>query len=201
MQTSQGTHPTPRTSRARATAIAALCALFAAAAAHFPAEAAAAAGTKRVVGETSSPTLGRTVLTNRRGLTLYSLSVERHGRFVCKGSCLSLWHPLLVRKGVKPTGPVRLGTVRRPEGRTQVTFRGRPLYSFSGDSKKGEANGEGFRDVGTWHAASPRQSQPSAPPPPSPYPYPESPGTTYPEPSSPTYPETPPPYESPYAAY
>ena len=36
-----------------------------------------------------------------------------------------------------------------------MTFEGRPLYTFDGDSKKGDANGEGFKDVGTWHAATP----------------------------------------------
>lgn len=47
--------------------------------------------------------------------------------------------------------------MKRPDGRRQVTFRGLPLYTFDGDAKKGAANGEGFRDVGTWHAASPRR--------------------------------------------
>jgi predicted lipoprotein with Yx(FWY)xxD motif len=166
----------PRTSRARATAIAVgLCALIAAAAALAPAGA-AAARTKRVVAEQPNETLGLTVLTNLMGRTLYSLSVERHGRFVCTGSCLKVWHPLIVPAGVRPKGPVRLGTVRRPEGRIQVTYKGRPLYRFSGDSKQGEANGEGFKDVGTWHAAStgpiqvPQQPQ-SQPESPSSYPY------------------------------
>lgn len=108
---------------------------------------------KRVVKEAHA--LGHTVLTNNQGLTLYSLSAEKHGRFICTGSCLSTWIPLLVRPGVKPTGPVTLGTIKRPNGKRQVTFKGKPLYAFDGDSRKGEANGEGFKDVGTWHAASP----------------------------------------------
>jgi predicted lipoprotein with Yx(FWY)xxD motif len=146
------------------------------------------------VGEAFSPALGKKVLTNPRGRTLYSLSVELHGRFICVGSCLKLWHPLVVRRGVKPTGPVKLGTTRRPDGRLQVTYKGRPLYSFSGDSKKGQANGEGFKDVGTWHAASLRRTRSSAPSP-SPYPYP---ATAYPEASPPSSPEsTPPPEASP----
>jgi predicted lipoprotein with Yx(FWY)xxD motif len=36
-----------------------------------------------------------------------------------------------------------------------VTFRGAPLYTFYLDHKRGDAGGEGFKDVGTWHAASP----------------------------------------------
>jgi predicted lipoprotein with Yx(FWY)xxD motif len=199
LHASQGIHPTPRKSWARATAIAGLCALLAAAALS-PIRAAAAGGSKRVVAEAQNPTLGKVVLTTRRGLTLYSLSVERHGRFICKGSCLSLWHPLVVRKGVRPTGPVKLGTVRRPDGRTQVTYKGRPLYSFGGDSKKGEANGEGFKDVGTWHAAAVKRAGTSEPQPPSSSPYPESPYMPYPPPEGqPSSPESP--SGSPYPEY
>lgn len=111
---------------------------------------------KRVVGEANSPSLGRTVLTAPNGLTLYSLSVEKNGRFICKGSCLKDWHPLVVAAGVKPTGPVALGTVKRPDnGMRQVTFEGRPLYTFDEDRKKGDAKGQGIKDVGTWHAATP----------------------------------------------
>src|SRR5919198_6502984 len=81
-----------------------------------------ATGSVRVVMTAKNKTLGRTILVNRRGLTLYSLSVERHGRFICKNAaCLSLWTPLVVRKGTKPTGVSGIGTVRRPDGRRQVT--------------------------------------------------------------------------------
>jgi predicted lipoprotein with Yx(FWY)xxD motif len=112
--------------------------------------------TKRVVKEAHSQSLGKTVLTANNGLTLYTLSAEKHGTFICKGSCLKDWHPLVVAKGVTPAGPVALGTIKRPDnGLRQVTFEGRPLYTFDEDTKKGDANGEGFKDVGTWHAATP----------------------------------------------
>lgn len=114
------------------------------------------ATTKRVVKEANSPSLGHTVLTANNGLTLYTLSAETNGRFICKGSCLRDWHPLVVAAGVKPTGPVALGTVKRPDnGMRQVTFEGRPLYTFDADRKKGDAKGQGIKDVGTWHAATP----------------------------------------------
>jgi predicted lipoprotein with Yx(FWY)xxD motif len=98
---------------------------------------------------------GRTLLTTTGGRTLYSLSVETHGKFICTASsgCTAIWHPLTVAAEVVPKGPVKLGTVKRPEGATQVTYRGRPLYAFGGDMKRGQTNGEGLRDVGVWHAA------------------------------------------------
>ena len=113
----------------------------------------AAQPSKRVAAKAQNPGLEETVLTTTKGRTLYSLSVEKKGRFICTGSCLSVWHPLVVPAGVRPVGPVKLGTIERPEGGTQVTYKGRPLYRFGGDGKAGQANGEGIKDVGTWHAA------------------------------------------------
>ncbi len=139
-----------------------------------PPQGLAAKSSKRVAAEAANSTLGKTILTTTKGRTLYSLSVEKNGRFVCTRSCLSVWHPLLVPAGIHPTGPVKLGTIERPEGGTQVTYKGRPLYRFSGDAKAGQANGEGIEDVGTWHAASlPQKAAEPAPQPQpeNPYPY------------------------------
>ncbi len=136
----------------------------------------AAAGAQRsgraVAKKADNAALGKTVLTTTKGRTLYSLSAETKGRFICTGSCLSIWHPLVVKTGVKPIGPVMLGTIERPDGRTQVTYRGRPLYRFGGDTKSGEANGEGIKDVGTWHAASVAKDAPKTEPEPQPAPNP-----------------------------
>jgi predicted lipoprotein with Yx(FWY)xxD motif len=114
-----------------------------------------ARGSKTVAGEAAAPSLHQTVLTNTKGLTLYTLSGEKNGKFICTGTCLKSWPPLLVPAGTTPKGPVALGTIKRPEGKTQVTYKGAPVYTFAGDSKKGEANGEGLKDVGVWHAVTP----------------------------------------------
>lgn len=165
----QYTAPSPLFTRIRAVGlIVAAIALVAAVATG-----ALAQGSKRVAKEAANTALGKTVLTNTAGHTLYSLSVEKNGKFICTGSCLSSWHPLTVPAGVKPTGPVKLGTIERPEGGTQVTYKGRPLYRFSGDAKAGDANGEGIKDVGTWHAATAPQQK--AQPAPQPQPSPENP--------------------------
>jgi predicted lipoprotein with Yx(FWY)xxD motif len=134
-----------------ALAIAALLAMSAIAAPM-----ALAKGSKTVTGEATAPKLHKTVLTNTKGLTLYTLSGETHGKFICTtAECLKAWPPLLVTPSTTPKGPVKLGTIKNPEGKTQVTFKGMPVYTFEGDSKKGEANGEGLKDVGVWHAVTP----------------------------------------------
>ena len=95
---------------------------------------------------------GKTILVNRRGLTLYHLSVERKGHFICTSSaCLAEWHPLVVKRGTTPTGAKSLSTVKRPDGRLQVAYKGGPLYTFDEDRKPGDMKGNGFKDVGTWH--------------------------------------------------
>jgi predicted lipoprotein with Yx(FWY)xxD motif len=94
---------------------------------------------------------GKTILVNRRGMTLYHLSVERKGHFICKDStCLSLWKPLVVAKGMTPTGAKSLSVVKRPDGRRQVAYKGGPLYTFVEDHKPGDMKGNGFKDVGVW---------------------------------------------------
>ena len=141
------------TRRARNLVALALAAVHALSAVAVPT--ALARGGKTVAGEATAPSLHKTVLTNTKGLTLYTLSGETGGKFICTGACLKAWPPLLVAAGTKPTGPVKLCTIKRPEGKTQVTYKGMPVYTFSGDGKKGEANGEGLRDVSVWHAVTP----------------------------------------------
>jgi predicted lipoprotein with Yx(FWY)xxD motif len=95
---------------------------------------------------------GKTILVNRRGMTLYHLSVERRGHFICTSSaCLAEWKPLVVARGITPTGVKSLSVVKRPDGRRQVAYKGGPLYTFEEDRKPGDTKGDGFKDVGTWH--------------------------------------------------
>jgi predicted lipoprotein with Yx(FWY)xxD motif len=112
---------------------------------------AAARAATRVVSTAPNPTLGRTILVTTSGLTLYSLSTERHGRFICKTrACLAFWKPLHIARGMRPGGTSGLGTIRRPDRTIQVTYRGAPLYRFYLDQKRGDELGNGFRDVGVW---------------------------------------------------
>ena len=110
-----------------------------------------ASGGSALVKTANNASLGRTILVTRNGLTLYSLSAERHGRFICTTAfCLSLWKPLVVARGVTPTGVKGLSVVRRPDAKRQVAFRGAPLYRFVQDTKPGQVKGNGFKDVGVW---------------------------------------------------
>jgi predicted lipoprotein with Yx(FWY)xxD motif len=106
-----------------------------------------------VVVKTASNALG-TILVDSQGMTLYHLSGEQGGKFICTSSaCVGVWHPLIAPSSGAPSGEgVTLGTVKRPEGTVQVTYKGTPLYTFTGDQQAGETKGQGIKDVGTWSA-------------------------------------------------
>jgi predicted lipoprotein with Yx(FWY)xxD motif len=117
-----------------------------------------------VVKSAANSTLGATVLVDTQGMTLYSLSGEQGGKFICTSSaCTQVWHPLSAAAGT-PSGSVgSLGTVKRPDGTEQVTYKGMPLYTFTQDQTPGEAKGQGIKDVGTWTAVTVSAKSSSAP--------------------------------------
>ncbi len=94
-----------------------------------------------------------TVLVNGTGLTLYHLTTDTSAKTTCTGSCAQAWPPLLATNGNPQSFPGALGTfgmINRPDGGAQVTFDGMPLYTYAGDSRPGQANGQGI--AGTWFA-------------------------------------------------
>jgi predicted lipoprotein with Yx(FWY)xxD motif len=102
------------------------------------------------------------VLVDSKGDALYSPEQEANGMILCKGSCTSIWVPLTLSASAKPTGAgavnTMLGKVHRPDGSVQVTFRGKPLYTFVEDTSPGMVTGNGFHDQFggqqfTWHVA------------------------------------------------
>jgi predicted lipoprotein with Yx(FWY)xxD motif len=87
----------------------------------------------------SSP-YGR-ILFDGRGFAVYAFTADSHGRSRCTGECARAWPPyrvvgrLTVGKGVDRS---LLGTIRRPDGGRQVTYKGRLLYYYVGDRRRGQ---------------------------------------------------------------
>jgi predicted lipoprotein with Yx(FWY)xxD motif len=115
----------------------------------------AGAGTRVAVGTSD---LGR-VLVDGRGHTLYLFEKDRQGKSSCAANCASLWPPLIASgKPLAAAGAKAslLGTVKRADGRLQVTYNHHPLYAFVKDTRKGQTAGEAIDAFGAeWYAVSP----------------------------------------------
>ena len=104
---------------------------------------------------------GTNVLADSDGRTLYTAEVEQ-GRIRCTGACTSFWDPVDASPNEAESASadldLELGVVNRPDGESQLTFKGLPLYSFT-EEGPGQLDGDGFVDdfEGTrfeWAAAS-----------------------------------------------
>jgi predicted lipoprotein with Yx(FWY)xxD motif len=103
-----------------------------------------------------------TALVDAKGDVLYTNNQDSGSKIACTGSCTSIWNPLAAPSGGQPTSDnasvqAKLGAVKGPGGTSQVTFGGKPLYTFVQDSP-GQATGNGAMDSFggtsfTWTAA------------------------------------------------
>ncbi len=91
------------------------------------------------------------VLTDAKGMTLYTFDRDPNGKSACNGPCATNWPPLISDDSTFPTGAYSF--VLREDGREQWAYKGKPLYTWSKDAKPGDTTGENFNNV--WHVARP----------------------------------------------
>lgn len=90
-----------------------------------------------------------TVLVDSKGRALYTNNQDSGMNVACTGSCTGIWVPLTAPSSGQPSASdqavqAKLGVVKS-KGGSQVTFGGKPLYSFVQDSP-GQVTGNGFTD-------------------------------------------------------
>ncbi len=92
--------------------------------------------------------LGKLVV-NAKGRTLYTFTRDKPNKDVCVKikTCTSIWPPVTT-KGRPVAGPgiqkSKLGSIKLPNGKHQVTYFGHPLYTYSGDTGPGQTDYVGF---------------------------------------------------------
>ncbi len=114
-------------------------------------------GAGSVAIKTMSTSKG-TVLVNADGMTLYWFARDTRTRSHCTGSCATYWPPVTgtAVAAAGATLPHGFGTIKRPDGQTQATYDGHPLYTYTGDTAAGQFNGNGISASGAlWWAATP----------------------------------------------
>jgi len=95
---------------------------------------------------------GTTVLTNAKGLTLYSFAPDTPTASKCYGSCAAYWPPVTGTTAAGQGLPGKVATIKRTDGTEQLTYNGHPLYTYIGDSAPGQATGNNLNlNGGLWH--------------------------------------------------
>ncbi len=89
-----------------------------------------------------------TVLVDSSGQALYTNNRDSGKTVACTSECAGIWMPLTASSG-EPTSSdgavqAKLGVVATKDG-NQVTFDGKPLYTFAQDSP-GQVTGDGVTD-------------------------------------------------------
>ncbi len=101
------------------------------------------------------------VLVNSKGMTLYMFVPDNDARVTCVGACAEVWPPLRVAAGSRATASggakaALLGSDADPSGGRVVTYAGRPLYTYVGDTAPGMVKGQGLdANGGLWYVLSP----------------------------------------------
>jgi predicted lipoprotein with Yx(FWY)xxD motif len=113
-----------------------------------------------------STSLGK-VLDDGQGRTLYVFQRDSGTKSNCSGACATEWPPLTSAKPTvgKGASASMIGTTKRSDGKTQVTYNGHPLYTFTGDGSPGDTSGQGVNAFGgLWYVLSPGGQQVTASP-------------------------------------
>jgi predicted lipoprotein with Yx(FWY)xxD motif len=107
---------------------------------------------------TTDPKLGK-IIVDAKGRTLYDFVIDKGTMSVCYGACASLWPPYTTNgqpvagQGVSSK---LIGTTKRRDGSTEVTYAGHPLYYYAPDQKRGQITGQALNQFGApWYALAP----------------------------------------------
>lgn len=80
-------------------------------------------------------------LATAAGLPLYTYKLDTTGQSNCTGACLSNW-PAYIATSSTTNLPTNVSTITRSDNHTeQYTYKGMPLYTFTGDSANSAPTG------------------------------------------------------------
>jgi predicted lipoprotein with Yx(FWY)xxD motif len=100
-----------------------------------------------------------TYLTDGKGMTLYLFEADKTSASTCSSACASYWPPYTTTGAPTVSGDAdqsKVGTSKRSDGTTQVTYAGHPLYHFAQDSSPGDTKGQGSDNFGAeWYIVAP----------------------------------------------
>lgn len=87
-----------------------------------------------------------TVMTDMKGMTLYTYAKDTSGVSNCTGQCLANW-PAYVATSQGNNLPANISVIQRADGTLQYAWKGMPLYYYVKDGDAGDAYGDGVGGV------------------------------------------------------
>ena len=91
------------------------------------------------------------LLTNVKGMTLYTFDPDGSNESNCYDACAKAWPPVLITQAIADRLEDDFHFAKRKDGTLQLTFDNHPLYLYVGDKKAGDMNGDKLG--GVWHVA------------------------------------------------
>jgi predicted lipoprotein with Yx(FWY)xxD motif len=110
-----------------------------------------------VVVTTKHSKLGTVLAAGPKHLTVYLFEADKGPHSRCSGACAAAWPPVIgTPKAAGQVSAAKLGSITRPDGTKQVTYKGHPLYFFVKDKDDGDSYGEAIKAFGAeWYVLSP----------------------------------------------
>jgi predicted lipoprotein with Yx(FWY)xxD motif len=107
--------------------------------------------------------MGTVLAAGPKRLTVYLFEADKGASSSCTGACAAAWPPVIGRPtAAGGANATALGTIKRPDGTTQVTYKGHPLYFFVKDKDDGDTYGQGVTAFGAgWFAVTASGAQAS----------------------------------------
>ena len=103
------------------------------------------------------------ILVDGSGRTLYLFEKDKGTTSSCYGDCAVYWPPVLTEGAAIAGAGINaslLGTTRRTDGTTEVTYGGHPLYYVVTDHNPGDTTGQGVNNFGApWDVVGPDGQQ------------------------------------------
>jgi predicted lipoprotein with Yx(FWY)xxD motif len=107
--------------------------------------------------------LGTILAAGPKRLTVYLFEGDKGSSSSCSGECAAVWPPVTASGTPQASGAAltaKLGTIKRSDGTTQVTYNGHPLYYYAKDGDAGDAYGQGIMGFGAgWYVLAPSGSK------------------------------------------
>jgi predicted lipoprotein with Yx(FWY)xxD motif len=86
------------------------------------------------------------MLVDPSGMTVYTFDKDSGGKSACNGMCANNWHPVKAPDGALAAP---YSSITRDDGTRQLTYKGKPLYTFVKDKQAGDKTGDKAMEV--WH--------------------------------------------------